>query len=56
LRFWGVHVPYFLRLFSGLDSSCNFRHVFDNFGALLAALRSLNESFWGAFWLQFRSI
>ena len=51
LRFWGVHVPYFLRLFSGLDSSCNFRSFFDNLGALLAAIRSLNEPFWGAFWL-----
>ena len=56
LRFWGVRVPYFLRLFSDPDSSCNFRRVFDNFGALLAALRSLNELFWGACWLQFRAI
>ena len=56
LRFWGVNVPYFLRLVSGPDSSCNFRRVFVNFGALLAALRSLNEQFLGAFWLQFRVI
>jgi len=53
LRFWGIRFPHFCWCFWAPDSSCLFKHVFDDFHWLLGAPGSPNYSLLGSFGAQF---